>query len=140
LSSRNNGSGGCPAVKGTTPYLVNGDEYLATAGAPPTVGGVQLSHDAFALFDPAVAGFDMIADANAGKFHEVAVIVPDTWGIGGEGVMVARSDDNTAWKAHDGLMRQPNLRARNHRHGSRRSRPKQRRLLVARVSWRRSPP
>jgi hypothetical protein len=115
----NNGNGGCPAVKGTTPYLVSGDEYLATAGAPPTVGGVQLGHDAFALFDPAVAGFDMIADANAGKFHEVAVIVPDTWGIGGEGVMVARSDDNTAWKAHDGLMRQPNLRAdrKFHMHG-----------------------
>ncbi len=106
----NNGSGGCPMVRGDAPYLQTGDAYLQGGGVPPEVGGVPLNSDPEALLDPAVMGFDLIADANAQKFHELIVITPGGWGIGGEGVMVANTNDNTAFRGHDAVMRHPALR------------------------------
>jgi len=106
----NNGRGGCPMQRGTLPYVQTGQQYLDNGRYPPVVGGIALDPDPYALFDPGVVGFDLVKDANEQKFDELIVIVPDSWGIGGEGMMVANSTDNTAYPAHDALMRQPALR------------------------------
>jgi len=107
----NNGRGGCPMQRGSMPILQTGQQYLDHGRNPPVVGGTTLDSDPYALFDPSVVGFDLVKDANEQRFDELVVIVPDSWGIGGEGMMVANSTDNTAYPAHDALMRQPALRS-----------------------------
>ena len=105
----NNNGMDCPlSWGGTASLIVQTAEQARDNGPPP---GKAL--DIFSAFkeDNAALSFDLNADANSQKFHELIIITPPDWGYGKEGTMVANTNDTSAFFTHDGLMRFPALKS-----------------------------
>lgn len=104
----------CQLVPGNSPTTYTAEGFIQ-ANAANTLPSDKAG-DMFHLLkanNPSL-NFDLVNDANGQLFHELAIIVPSGWSIGGEGLMAAGPSDTTAFPTHDGVWRLDGLAA-NHK-------------------------
>jgi len=113
VAYNNMGHDVCVLTPGNSPASFTAEQFIAAYQANTLPPDSQKSGDMFRLLkanNPAL-NFDLVNDANGQFFHELAIIVPNGWSVGGEGLMAANPTDTTAYPTHNGTWRLDGLAA-----------------------------
>jgi hypothetical protein len=103
----------CALTPGNSAATYTAEQFVAAYQAGTLPPSSDKAGDMFRLLkaNNSSLSFDLVNDANGQFFHELIIMVPNDWSIGGEGLMAANPTDTSAYRTHDGIWRLDGLAA-----------------------------